>query len=886
MSIVRHVIFLLTIIVPALAGEKELADFFEAKVRPVLATRCYTCHTDSASGGLRLDSRQSLLKGGKSGAAITPGNAADSILIQAVGHTHPRLKMPPSGDLDPTQIANLKEWITQGAVWPESPAEFFASRVKPVLEAKCFACHTTNPQGGLRLDSLEAMIKGGKSGPAIRPGHPSESLLIHAISYNHALVKMPPAGQLPKEDFINLSRWVEQGAVWSNATQPAPRYEISAKQKAFWSFQPLSPPAVTSNSKNPVDVLIKAKLTEQGLTSGKPADRPTLLRRATFDLTGLPPTAEEVRAFAMDKDPNAFEKVVNRLLASRQYAERWGRHWLDVVRYADTAGDGADFPVPEAYKYRNYVIDAFGKDKPYDQFVREQIAGDLLPSSNEEQRWEQTIATGYLALSRRIGVSPRGERHVTIEDTIDNFGKTFLGLSVSCARCHDHKFDPIPTADYYALYGIFDSTVYPFNGEEHLPYRSDFVYRIGKEKASEILGPYEKEFAEWKKLERKKFTEYQEFQNRRIDTPGRSREVVWNELLKIRAEMRPHAERFPALETAYAMSEGTGHDVNIQKMGEPKMKGDVAPRGFLQILGGQKLPQTEKGSGRLQLAEWVTNESNPLTARVMVNRIWHHHFGKGLVSSTSDFGVRGTLPTNSALLDYLASEFKTQGWSVKAMHRLIMLSDTYQLASADVPANSAKDPQNDFHWRQNRRRLDAESINDGIRFLSASLDPSAGGRHPMPNERTYFFRQHEPFTEVYPNNRRSVYSLQGRIQKNPYLDLFDGPDGNLPMNERKQTTTSLQALFLLNSNFMHEQSASIAERLLAAAINTPQRVEWAYQRILNSVPSSEEVAKAEQFLAVLRQQYSASGCTIACEQKAWASYLRSLLGSNRFLYLD
>jgi hypothetical protein len=772
------------------------------------------------------------------------------------------------------------------AVSDKDRADFFEAKVRPLLVARCFACHGEMAAGGLRVDSRGALLQGGKSGPAIVAGDAEGSLLIQAVEQTHARLRMPPAGKLEAADVANLKQWVVQGAVWPESATVRAGYAITAAQRGFWSYQPVRRPAVPAGAKNPVDAFVMAKLAEKGLRHGRAASRETLLRRATIDLTGLPPTVEEMRAFVGDQSPDAFSNVVERLMASRQYGERWGRHWLDVVRYADTAGDGADFPVPEAYKYRNYVIDSFAKDKPYNQFVREQIGGDLLPYKDDEQRWEQTIGTGYLAISRRIGVSPRGERHITIEDTIDNFGKTFLGLSVACARCHDHKFDAIPTADYYSIYGIFDSSVYPFNGEEHLPYRADFVYRVGKEKANEILAPYEKEFEVWKKLERKKFNEYQEFQNRRIDTPGRTREVVWRELTELRAQMRPYAEKFPALETAYAMSEGKPHDVNIQKMGTPAMKGEVAPRGFLQILGGQKVPAEEKGSGRRELAEWGASEKNPLTARVMVNRIWHYHFGKGLVGSTSDFGVRGTGPSNAELLDYLASQFMAGGWSVKAMHRTIMLSDAYQRSSGGIAANLAIDPQNDFLWRQNRQRMDAESIHDSIRMISGTLDFTAGGRHPMPNERTYFFRQHEPFTEMYENNRRAVYGLQGRIQKNPYLDLFDGPDGNVPMSERRQTTTSLQALFLMNSKFIHEQSNTIAERLLGGAQGTPARVRWLYERVLNRQAGPADIAKAEEFLGALRGEYRTAGCDGGCEQRAWGSYLRAMLASNAFLYVE
>jgi hypothetical protein len=529
------------------------------------------------------------------------------------------------------------------------------------------------------------------------------------------------------------------------------------------------------------------------------------------------------------------------------------------------------------YKYRNYVIQSFMKDKPYDQFLREQIAGDLLPAADEAQHWEQTVATGYITVSRRVGVSPKADRHVTLEDTIGNFGQTMLGLSVGCARCHDHKFDPIPTADYYALYGIFDSTTFPFSGEEHNPYRGDFVYRVGKEKAAEILKPFDDAFAPWKKLERAKFAEYQEFQDKKILTPGRTREGVWKELTQVRQDLVPFAEAYPKLETAWAVSEGRPHDVKIQIYGEPKNTGALVRRGFPLILGGMKVPESETGSGRLELAQWLTDRANPLTARVIANRIWHDHFGKGIVATTSDFGVRGAPPTHPELLDFLAARFVEDGWSFKKMHKLILLSETYQLASEDMPANSAIDPQNNFLWRQNRQRLDAEEIGDSIRFLSGTLDLSMGERLPFPNDRTYFFRQHEPFGANYPSPRRAVYGMQQRIQKNPYLDLFDGSDGNLALPERRSTTTSLQALYLMNSEFLTEQSRLIARKLL--------NPEMAFETIFGRPPKASELEQSKKFLTKLRKEYVAAGDPRP-EASAWASYIHAMLSSNAFLFVD
>ena len=723
-----------------LAAATPEAEFFESRVRPVLAGSCYGCHAENATAGLRLDSREGLMKGGKSGAAIQPGNPEESILLHAILGIKGRMSMPPTGRrVEAHEIESLTQWIAMGAPWPMSPREFFEARIRPVLEAKCLGCHVAEPQGGLRMDSREALLKGGKSGPALVAGNPDASLLVQAVRHDHEF-KMPPTGPLPKGEIDDLVRWVAEGAVWPDAEPDLKEYVISEEHKAHWAFQPLDQgpvptPAGADSSGNAIDRFIRARLEEEGLQPSELADKRTLIRRVTYDLTGLPPTPAETDEFLASDSPEAYGELVERLLDAPRYGERWGRHWLDLVRYADTAGDSGDFPVPEAYKYRNYVIDSFQHDKPYDQFAREQIAGDLLESDSEAERWNRVVATGYLAISRRIGVSPHRLRHITLEDTIDNLGKTFLGLSVQCARCHDHKFDPIPTADYYGLYGILDSSVFPHAGAEHLPYRSDFVYRVGEEKAKAIMASYSERLTRWNDRERGKFREYQSFQNKLITTPGRSREIVWGELQQLRAERAVFARTEPPLETAYAISEGTPKDSPIHRAGDPKAPGPTVRRGFLQILGGAKVPDGYKGSGRRLLADWIADSDNPLAARVMANRIWHHHFGAGLVRTTSDFGVRGTPPTHPKLLDYLARYFIDSGWSVKSLHRLVLESRTYRQASFDSDANFKKDPQNLLVWRFNRRRLDAEQIRDSILAFSGDLDLSQGGRHPFPHRR-------------------------------------------------------------------------------------------------------------------------------------------------------
>ena len=771
--------------------------------------------------------------------------------------------------------------------------EFFESRVRPVLSTHCFECHGHKTKGGLKLDSREAILTGGDSGAAVVPGKPKESLLLTAVRHIDADLTMPPKKKLPNHVINDLKRWIREGAVWGDGKSIGfASSEITDEQRNHWSFRPvktlLVPDAPKAWAQNSIDAFVYRKLQEQKLTPVSLAAKRTLIRRATFDLLGLPPSPEEVEAFVADNSPGAWPRLIDRLLESPHYGERWGRHWLDLVRYADTAGDASDFPVPEAYKYRNYVIDSFNRDKPYDQFVREQIAGDLLPASDEATEWEQKIATGYIAISRRIGVSPQNLKHITIEDTLNNLGKTFLGLTIGCARCHDHKFDAIPTADYYALYGIFDSSVYPHAGAEHQPYRRDFTYRIGKKQSNEILKPFCERLAVWDKKERDKLYEYRSFQSQVIEGP-KTRLSVWAELEDVREQRAELAKTFPQLEIAFAILDGDAADVHIQKQGDPgkRKQGKLVRRGFLQVLGGQKLPETTKGSGRRELADWLTQTDHPLTARVMVNRIWHYHFGRGLVPTPSDFGVRGTAPSHPELLDHLADLFVKNGWSTKQMHRAIMTSRVYRLANDEHATNLAADPENHFLWRANRRRLDAEQLRDSMLVFSGELDRAPGARHPFPHHLTYFYRQHEPFQEKYASNKRSVYLMQQRIQKNPYLDLFDGPDGSLHFGERRSTVTTLQALYFMNSEFVHSQAEATARSLAKAEPDETKRLAKLYGLIFNRPPRPDEFAFAGNYLQMrlAKADTGAKGFGQA-ENLAWSSLVRTMLSSNEFLHVE
>jgi hypothetical protein len=764
--------------------------------------------------------------------------------------------------------------------------EFFEKKIRPVLAERCYSCHSASAKtlmGGLMVDSGTGLIRGGNSGqPAVTPNAPGKSLLLAAIRRDGKL-KMPPGAALAPEVVTDFETWIKMGAPDPRAeVLPPPAYNFEEARK-FWSFQPVkdSPPPKVADpawSRTAIDRFIKAKLDEKKLAPVGVASKRALLRRATFDLTGLPPTPEEMTAFVADSSKNAFEKVVDRLLASRAYGEKWGRHWLDLVRYADTSGCNSDYPVPDAYRYRNWVIHAFNHDKPYDQFLREQIAGDLLPASGSnaaEDRHEKIIATGYLAIARRFG-SRNNEFHLTIEDTIDNIGKTMLGVSVACARCHDHKFDPIPSRDYYALYGIFQSTKYAFPGTEIYQHAKDFV-PLTEGKDAERLIAYQQETSHL---------------DDRIEdfTAGRegkdlSPEDKKKEMQAMKDRVAVLEKRAPQISKAYAVSEGTAGNAKVQRKGDPKNLAEEVPRGFLTILGGAKLPPDEKGSGRRELADWVVE--NPLMARVMVNRIWQYHFGKGIVGTPSDFGARGDRPVNPELLDFLAARFKESGYSIKAMHKLVMLTRAYQLAS-DVSGKDAQiDPKNDYQWRFDRRRLDAEEIRDAMLAVAGDLDPNMGVAHPFPPETTFKYTQHKQFFAVYDNHQRSVYLMQQRQRKQAWLDTFDGADPNAGTAKRSLGETSVQALAMLNSAFVDEQADVLAVRAGMAFSTDADRIGYAYQLVYGRTPSAEEVRDCTKYLAGARAELKNSGIAVDRQPRAaLASFMHVLLASDEFMFID
>jgi hypothetical protein len=714
-----------------------------------------------------------------------------------------------------------------------SPAQlqFFENRIRPVFVENCYKCHSQQAQkvkGGFLLDTREGMLKGGDTGPAIAPGDPESSLLVKAIRYTDPDLQMPPKGKkLPDGVIADLTAWVKMGA-------PDPR-EATAAQKSWadsgqnhWAWQPLRKQAVPEVKdaawpKTPVDNFILARLEEKGLKPNPSADKRTLIRRVTFDLIGLPPTASEVDDFLKDDSPEAFAKVVDRLLASPHYGERWGRHWLDVARYSDTKGQirrqREDPSYPYAWTYRDYVVRSFNDDKPYNLFVIEQLAADKLPATARNPT--NLCALGFLTIGDRFMNMPND----IINDRVDVVTKGVLGLTVTCARCHDHKFDPIPTKDYYSLFGVFANCVEPqfepvieknVGGPEYADY---YKQRMDLEREKLAIQAKFRELRRAKnreglrQLQRDEKENQQKIAHLEMTSPGAPpRAMVVEDLLR----PRPQA---------------------VFVRGDAGNKGPIVPRQFLEILSSSARPAFTNGSGRLDLAWALVSKSNPLTPRVMINRLWLHHFGEGFVSTPDDLGTRSEPPSHADLLDYLASRFVEEGWSLKRMHRLILLSSVYQESSANNPRFAQADPNNRLLWRANIRRLEFEALRDSLLAIGGDLDLTMYGK-PVDIEK-------EPFS-----TRRTIY---GRVDRSDVADVlinFDFANPDLETGRRHETTVPQQALFLMNSPLVIEQ----AKRLVAvpeftACNDETARIQFLYERIYQRPPSAEETSLGLDFVA-------------------------------------
>jgi len=806
-------------------------------------------------------------------------------------------------------LSGVELWSGPGAVPEPTRAQFadtptaeqlafFESKIRPVLVEHCYECHSataTKIKGGLVLDSRAGVRKGGDTGPALTPGAPDASLLIQALRHASEDLAMPPKKKLPANVIADFEQWVRLGAPDPRETDTLVAVKARdaidwSKAREWWSFKPLAaakPPAVVNTKwvANDIDRFILAKQEGAKLKPAPDAAPRVLIRRVTYDLTGLPPTPEEVAAFEADSARNpqsALAQLVDRLLASPRYGERWGRHWLDVVRYADTAGDNSDYPIPQMHRYRDWVISAFNRDLPYDEFVRDQLAGDLRGGANEAVRYERIIATGYIANSRRFGSRVDDyPQHLTIEDTIDNLGRSFLGISLSCARCHDHKFDPVTQRDYYGLYGIFHSTRYPWPGIELDKKQRDLVPLVSPEKLAEAEATQREGEKELSRLNSKEA----KLKKALKDALGDKQKELEAQLKEVEAATAKVQQQSLSFEMAYAVAEAKRiENVRVQQKGDPAKLGDLVPRKFLTVMGEPALPPDTKASGRAQLADWILAEKTPLTARVMVNRIWQHHFGRGLVPTPNDFGKQGKPPTHPELLDYLAVKFRDGGWSIKAMHRLVLLSHTYRQSTARTAAALEHDPSNELFAGFPRRRLDAESIRDTLLALGGNLDLSPAGAHPFPPAKDWGYTQHKPFKDVYPSNHRSVYLMTQRIQRHPYLAIFDGADPSTSTPTRTTSTTPLQALWLLNDAFVHEQSQRIAGRITAKYADDSARIRHTYELLYARPADADEVKLAQGFLASVCAQPRAVGT--AKESEAWQALTRALVRVNEFVYVE
>lgn len=922
-------------------------------------------------------------------------------------------------------------------------ADFFEKQVRPLLLAKCQMCHSAKAKtSGLDLSSAEGFQAGGATGPLVNKENPEASLLLKVISYEGSL-KMPPMGKLKAEEIAVLTAWVKMGAPWPGAQPTVAEHkaeeknwpakttarEFTDEEKKFWSFQPMShptPPSVKNEAwvKSPIDRFILAKLEAKGIAPAPPADKLTLLRRATYDLTGLPPTEKEIAEFVNDNSPDAFKKVVERLLASPRYGEKWGRNWLDVARYADSTGNDEDHRYPYAYKYRDYVIEAFNRDLPYDQFVREQIAGDLLPAPDGAEVNRRGItATGFLALGPKALAQQDKKKMLydVYDEQVEVTSKAFMGLTLSCARCHNHKFDPLLTRDYYSMIGIFASTrsfkdpntfvatllntpLVPraeyaayeakmkahreaekklrFAREEILDHKKEpvinelsarlaeymlaarKVYQDGAkledaakaqqldagilkkwveylkpsdlprqhllewqeatpEKLVDVARGYQQRFVErlkqwqpkideWRKRYKQALAEGRTLPDKPTFVDGEDRffaQVYFGkkgpfvvdesdkakftaeeqqELARLKQAMEALKKKTPEEpEVACAVEEGEPVAQKVFLRGDHNNEGEEAPKAIPAILRAHtEQPAFAGGSGRRELAAWLTDPEHPLTARVMANRIWLWHFGEGVVRTPDNFGKMGERPTHPELLDWLAREFVKSGWSIKAMHRMLMLSSTYQMTSGVGDQAYAADPENKLFSRFNRRRLNVEELRDGLLAIDGTIDLTMGGTlqkgtgTDSENSNDRLSLNPEKIT------RRTVYVPLRRANLPSLLNLFDFGDATAMSGKRQLTNVPTQALFAMNSEFVTTRAANVATALLKdKTLTDAARVEKLSLLVLNRPAEKEDVQRALEYVAGFKQRFAGKQAE-EMNEKAWQSLCRVYMASNGFVYVD
>ena len=910
------------------------------------------------------------------------------------------------------------------------PEELFERKIRPLFDRHCMACHNSElATAGLDLSTAEGFRQGVSGSPLISAESPSQSRLLRAVRYQEA-VKMPPAGKLDPPEIADLETWIRLGAPWPEpSAEPGDEAGTRPEGPAgLWSLQPVAdpePPPVTPGNwaRTPIDRFILAKLDQEGLEPAPPADKLTLLRRATFDLTGLPPAVEDIERFLNDTSPDAFDKVVGRLLDSPRYGEHWGRHWLDVARYADSTGNDEDHKYPHAWRYRDYVIDVFNRDLPYDQFILEQIAGDLLPRTGRlETDRRRIIATGFLALGPKAIAQQDKIRMVydVYDEQLDVVSKSVLGLSITCARCHDHKFDPILTRDYYSLISIFASTrsfvdptahvsemfmkplVLPEEHRIYLDHKKKIDDRkqaqgklVEKEKerfaeaesrhladymlaahrvyaqgadpgelsrkldlkesilerwagylkpgqgfrphllawrrsgedqrpavAKDFQDKFRHRFHEWnreledwrQRVEKAGPDEAKEDRPKFI--PGRDRffhevylqgnprddsyqtpfilkpsdtqlfsEEHREAIVRLQKEIEQlDKESPPEPDMANAVEDGEVVEQKVFVRGDPANPGEDAPKVSPKVFDPRFRPmEASQGSGRLQLARWLIQPEHPLTARVMVNRVWHWHFGQGLVRTPDNFGAKGEAPTHPRLLDFLAQEFRENGWSLKYLHRLIMRSRTYRMASSRSELTARTDPRNLWVSHFPRRRLKVEEIRDGMLALDDSLDLKMGGTLQSGTGHQPENSSERLSVDPETQRLRTIYLPLRRANLPPLLNLFDFGDATTSSGERLQTNVAPQALFMLNSHFVEARSRKLAELLLKDPHSSDrERLNLAHLRTLSRHPQSEELDRALDYIRGFQERSPGDESRL----QGWQSYCKALLSSNAFIYVD
>jgi len=762
-----------------------------------------------------------------------------------------------------------------------STENHFESKIRPLLAAHCWKCHgPESARGGLRLDSSAGISNGGKHGPALNVKQPEESLLVQAIRRKGEL-KMPPDGPLSDRQISDIVRWINNGAVF-----PA-NSAVNPKEAGHWAFQPLKP--VVPGTGNPIDLLVRKRLELEGIPPVAPADPLSLLRRVTIDLTGLPPTFAETESFLADKSPDAWSKVVERLLASPAYGERWGRHWLDVARYADSNGLDENVAHGNAWRYRDYVVNAFNSDMPFNQFIHEQVAGDLMEAATKADRHRMLIATGFLAMGPKVlaEVDKKKLEMDIIDEQIDTMGKAFLGMTLGCARCHDHKFDPITSADYYALAGIFKSTK-----------TMDDLKTVAKWHENEIANASEIErlSAHKAKVTQARLVVDQFIESRKqllvnqgkFDSEAKPAAKEFEaklteqdqaELKKLRGVVAELEKQAPDVPSAMGVMEATPVRLAIHLRGSTERLGAVVSRGVPKVLSTGINPEfPEKSSGRTELARWLSSGKNPLTARVIVNRVWRWHFGTGIVPSVDNFGLLGDKPNNPELLDWLAAEFIRGGWSVKKLHKLILQSETFRQSTSLSREAALRDPSGKLFSRWVPRRMEAETIRDSMLDVSGKLDRKMGGSLLTVKNRDYFFNHTSNDLTRYDSNRRTIYLPVVRNNLYEVVQLFDGTDASVSNGDRAATTVPTQALFFLNSPLAMECSKALSEKVTHnTSFSDQQRLEIMYKLALGRGPTELESRRAEAFL---RDAGAIGGLDRA---KSFAALAQVLICSNEFV---